>query len=335
MTKTAVNKKSEKTFWERNRDSGGYLLKKKVSDIAYRIVRVFLLFGMCFLILQPILNKISISFMAEEDLYNAMVIAVPENFTTDNYRLAAQFMYYGKTFLNTLVVSLSIAILQIAVCTLVGYGFARFEFPLKKFWFACVVLMIIIPPQTLSTSLYLHFQYFDILGIIKLLTGNALNLRGSALPYYLMSLGCMGLKNGLYIFMIRQFFRNIPKELEEAAYVDGCGTLKTFFRIMLPDATPILTSCFLFSFVWQWTDGFYSKTFMGNVSLLSRQLQMIADRLDHYIVFTLHDATGASVGYTNAIVATGTLMVIVPLIVLYLFAQKGFVESLSSSGIKM
>ncbi len=335
MTKTAVNKKSEKTFWERNRDSGGYLLKKKVSDIAYRIVRVFLLFGMCFLILQPILNKISISFMAEEDLYNAMVIAVPENFTTDNYRLAAQFMDYGKTFLNTLVVSLSIAILQIAVCTLVGYGFARFEFPLKKFWFACVVLMIIIPPQTLSTSLYLHFQYFDILGIIKLLTGNALNLRGSALPYYLMSLGCMGLKNGLYIFMIRQFFRNIPKELEEAAYVDGCGTLKTFFRIMLPDATPILTSCFLFSFVWQWTDGFYSKTFMGNVSLLSRQLQMIADRLDHYIVFTLHDATGASVGYTNAIVATGTLMVVMPLIVLYLFAQKGFVESLSSSGIKM
>ena len=335
MTKTAVNKKSEKTFWERNRDSGGYLLKKKVSDIVYRIVRVFLLFGMCFLILQPILNKISISFMAEEDLYNAMVIAVPENFTTDNYRLAAQFMDYGKTFLNTLVVSLSIAILQIAVCTLVGYGFARFEFPLKKFWFACVVLMIIIPPQTLSTSLYLHFQYFDILGIIKLLTGNALNLRGSALPYYLMSLGCMGLKNGLYIFMIRQFFRNIPKELEEAAYVDGCGTLKTFFRIMLPDATPILTSCFLFSFVWQWTDGFYSKTFMGNVSLLSRQLQIIADRLDHYIVFTLHDATGASVGYTNAIVATGTLMVVMPLIVLYLFAQKGFVESLSSSGIKM
>ena len=108
-----------------------------------------------------------------------------------------------------------------------------------------------------------------------------------------------------------------------------------FRSIMLPDATPILTSCFLFSFVWQWTDGFYSKTFMGNVSLLSRQLQMIADRLDHYIVFTLHDATGASVGYTNAIVATGTLMVVMPLIVLYLFAQKGFVESLSSSGIKM
>lgn len=335
MIKSDATVKKQDSFWERNRKSEGYLLKKTISEIAFRIARAFLLFGMCFLILQPILNKISISFMAEEDLYNAMVIAIPEHFTTDNYQLAASFMDYGKTLINTIVVSLTVAVLQIAVCTLVGYGFARFEFPLKKFWFACVILVIVIPPQTISTSLHLHFRYFDILGIFKLLTGDTLNLRGSVLPYYLMSAGCMGLKNGLYIFMIRQFFRNIPKELEEAAYVDGCGTLKTFVRIMLPDATPILTSCFLFSFVWQWTDGFYSKTFLGNIKLLSTQLSMIAERLSAYITMTLGKATGASVGYTNCIVATGTLMVIVPLLILYLFAQKGFVESLSSSGIKM
>ena len=77
----------------------------------------------------------------------------------------------------------------------------------------------------------------------------------------------MGLKNGLYIYMIRQFFRNIPKEMEEAAYVDGCGMLETFVKIMLPDAKPILTSCFLFAFVWQWTDSFYSKMFLGNIKL--------------------------------------------------------------------
>ena len=145
----------------------------------------------------------------------------------------------------------------------------------------------------------------------------------------------MGLKNGLYIYMIRQFFRNIPKELEEAAYVDGCGTLKTFIRIMLPDAKPILTSCFLFSFVWQWTDGFYSGLFLGNISLLSKKVENIGELLSHYIINTLKNPAGASIGYTNCIVATGTLMTIVPLIILYLFAQKGFVESLSSSGIKM
>lgn len=335
MTKKKVAVANQVSFWERNRKSGGYLLQKRIMDIAVIIARAILLFGMCFLILQPLLVKISVSFMEEQDLYNAMVINVPEHFTFLNYQRAHMFMDFNVSFKNTLLTSLSIAILQITVATLVGYGFARFEFPLKKFWFLCVILVIIIPPQTISTSLHLHFRYFDILGLFKLIKGDTINLRGSALPYYLMSAGCMGLKMGLYIFMIRQFFRNIPKELEEAAYVDGCGTLKTFVAIMLPDAKPILTSCFLFSFVWQWTDGFYSKMFMGNMKLLATELAVIADRMDAWTVKVLKIPGGASVGYTNCMVSTGTLMVIVPLLILYLFAQKGFVESLSSSGIKM
>ena len=333
MTKnTAVIREN---FWERNKKSGGFLLKKQAKKVSVSVIRAVLLFGMCFMILQPILNKISISFMAEEDLYNSMVISIPEHFTTANYQLANQFMDYWKTLGNTTLISITIAFLQILVCTVVGYGFARFEFPFKKFWFACVMLTIIIPPQTISTSLYLHFRFFDILGIFKLLTGNTLNLRGSVLPYYLMSAGCIGLKNGLYIYMIRQFFRNIPKDIEEAAYVDGCGTLRTFLQIMLPDAKPILTSCFLFAFVWQWTDGVYSKMFLGNMKLLSTQLTQIGEKLSNYLMYTLGEPSGASVGYTQCIVSTGTLMVILPLLVLYLFAQKGFVESLSSTGIKM
>ena len=339
MSKTNTAKLSLKErnrlYWERNRKSNGYLLKKSMKKASVSICRFILLFGMCFLILQPILNKISISFMAEGDLYDPMIVSIPEHVTAANYKLAATFMHYGETLFNSFIISLTIAIIQIAMSTLVGYGFARFEFPFKKFWFACVMLVIIIPPQTISTALHLHFTYFDIFGLIKLFTGGTISLRGSVLPYYLMSLGCMGLKNGLYIFMIRQFFRTIPKELEEAAYVDGCGTLKTFVKIMLPDAKPILTSCFLFSFVWQWTDGFYSNLFLGSIPLLSTRVTKIGDQLSQYMLVELKAGAGASIGYTNAIVATGTLMTIVPLIVLYLFAQKGFVESLSSSGIKM
>lgn len=333
MTK-AKHKKSN-DFWERNRKSGGYLLQKRIMTTVLSICRFILLFGMCFLILQPILNKISVSFMTEEDLYNPLVFSIPEHFTTDNYKLAAQLMNYGKALKNSLIISLSIAVLQITVCTLVGYGFARFEFPLKNFWFACVMLVILIPPQTISTSLHLHFRFFDVLGLSQLIRGETINLRNSVLPYYLMSATCMGLKNGLYIYMIRQFFRNIPKELEEAAYVDGCGTLKTFIRIMLPDAKPILTSCFLFAFVWQWTDGFYSKMFLGGTNLVSTSLSRIVDSLGAYMQRILGVKTTISVAYSNAILSTGTLMIILPLILLYLFAQKGFVESLSSSGIKM
>ena len=116
MTKEVAIKKKE-SFWERNKKSNGLLLKKRAKSIAISMIRAILLFGMCFMILQPILNKISVSFMAEEDLYNAMVISIPEHFTTANYQLANQFMEYWSTLRNTLLVSFTIAILQIGVCT--------------------------------------------------------------------------------------------------------------------------------------------------------------------------------------------------------------------------
>lgn len=322
-------------FWERNKRSGGYLLRKKIIEIAVSICRFILLFGMCFLILQPILNKISVSFMTEQDLYNPIVTNIPEHFTTANYKMASDVMSYPKALVNSIVISFTIALLQIAVCTLVGYGFARFKFPLKNMWFACVILVILIPPQTIVSSLYLHFRFFDIFGIIKLITGETINLRGSKLPYYLMSATAMGLKNGLYIYMIRQFFRNIPGDMEEAAYVDGCGMLRTFARIMLPQSKPILSSCFLFAFVWQWTDGFYSKMFLGTTPLVSTSLARIVDSLGAYIQRISGIKTTISVAYSNCILSTGTLMIILPLIVIYLFAQRAFVESISATGIKM
>ena len=334
MTKNRENP-DQVSFWERNRRSGGYLLKKKIMGVGVSVCRFLLLFGMCFLILQPILNKISVSFMTESDLYNPVVISMPEHFTTRNYELAGSLMYYSTAVVNSFIISLTIAILQVSMCLLVGYGFARFNFPLKKFWFACVILVILIPPQTIASSLHLHFQYFDILGIIKLTTGKTINLKGSILPYYLMSAGCMGLKSGLYIFLVRQFFRNIPVDMEEAAYIDGCGMLKTFIHIMLPQAKPIVTSCFLFAFVWQWTDGFYSKMFLGNTKLVSTGLSRIVDSLSAYLQRELGAKVTVSIAYSNCILATGTLMIILPLIFLYLFAQRQFVESISSTGIKM
>ena len=97
MTKHKADKTPQMGFWERNRKSGGYLLQKKTKEIAVRIIRAILLFGMCFLILQPILTKISVSFMEEQDLYNAMVINIPEHFTTANYKLCVKFMDYAKS----------------------------------------------------------------------------------------------------------------------------------------------------------------------------------------------------------------------------------------------
>ena len=342
MTKIQVKKFSKNSeYWERNRKSGGYLLQRDIKEVLIKIGRFVLLFGLCFLILQPLLNKVSVSFMTEDDLFNPVVVSIPLHFTLRNYKLAATLMNYGRSFTNSMIISLTIALIQTAMCTIVGYGFARFNFPLKKMWFAFVLALIIIPPQAFSSSLYLHFRYWDFLGIFKLIRGEGLNLRGSVIPYYMLSLTCMGLKNGLYIFLVRQFFRNVPYDLEEAAYVDGCGTLKTFLRIMLPEGKPIITSCFLFAFVWQGTDGFYSKFFLGGkdkTPLVSTSLAGIVDSLGVYIAREqgmVNAQTNVSTTFSNAILATGTLLIILPLLVLYLFAQRAFVESISSTGIKM
>ena len=247
-----------RSFWERNEASNGILLNETIKKYAISVFRAIILFGMCFMIIQPLLNKAALSFMAEQDLYDTTIILIPKHFSISNWKIAVNLLEYDVTLFNTIWVSILVSVIQVAVCCLVGYGFSRFQFPLKRFWFFCVILVIVIPPQTISTSLFLHFRYFN-------LFGQTVNLRGSMLPYIMLCFGCMGLKNGLYIFMIRQFFMGFPFELEEAAYVDGCGPFKTFFRIMVPGAKPIITSCFLFSFVWQWTDSFYSSLFLGRL----------------------------------------------------------------------
>jgi multiple sugar transport system permease protein len=157
----------------------------------------------------------------------------------------------------------------------------------------------------------------------------------------LLSATAMGLKSGLYIFLLRQYFRGVPKELEEAAYVDGCGRFHTFARIMLPDAAPMLTSCFLFSFVWQWTDTLYTTLFLRNYNIMPLALSKLTDGFYSYWASITAAGTGGGVmsqpplAYLQAIVATGMLMTLAPLIILYLIAQRAFVESLSQIGIKM
>lgn len=305
-------------------------MRRMITRFAGSAVIAVILAGLCFIILQPLLNKISISFMAEEDLYDSTIVSIPRNFTLDNYRVAAELMNYGQSLTYTFMLTLINALLQVLAALLVGYGFARYNFPLKNLWFFMVILVIVIPPQTYSAALALEFRYFDIFGIFKLLTGEPLNLSKSAAPLLLLGITCTGLKCGIYIFLFRQYFRNIPKDLEEAAYLDGCGTTRTLFKIMLPDAMPLATSCFLFSFVWQWTDNYFSSLLMKNSNLLPVQLSALQTSL---IYFTRPERPSGA--YQNAMNATGTLMLLIPVIVVYLIAQKKFVESLSSTGVKM
>ena len=321
-------------FWTRNRRSEGYLLKRRIKEIVVSVVRALLMFGLCFMIIQPMLTRFSMSLMEEKDLYDSTIILLPRHVTLDNYRIVADLTSFPESMINTLWISIVISICQVVAATLVAYGFARYEFLLKKFWFACVVLLIIIPPQTIQTSLYITFAQFDLFGIIKALTGDTVNLRSSMAPYVIMSLTCMGLKNGLFIYMMRQYFKNVPMSLEEAAYVDGCGTMHTFVKIMLPDAVPTIASCFLFSFVWQWTDLFYSRNFLTSYRTFAVQMSTMVSRMGRYFSSDATQSVIVPNGRRLQLISIAVLFCCIPLIILYCFTQRTFVESLAMTGSK-
>ncbi|MBO2517729.1 MAG: carbohydrate ABC transporter permease [Clostridiales bacterium] len=321
-----------------------YAIKRGIKKWGISIFRGLLLFGLCFMIIQPMITRLLTSIMEEKDLYDSTIVLLPRNVTTDNYMHVANMTSFPESMINTLWLSLLVALCQILSTTLVAYGFARYDFPLKKFWFALVIAVIIIPPQTISSSLYTTFANFDFpiiwnaitqKGIIRGITGNAVNLRGSIVPYIAMSLTCMGLKNGLYIFMLRQYFKGVPKSLEEAAYVDGCGTMHTFVKIMLPDAVPIIASCFLFAFVWQWTDVFYARSFVPNqMHVYAKELSTIVSKMSHYFNAGQETAMVVPAGRQQQLISVGVVICAVPLIILYIFTQKTFVQSLAMTGSK-
>ena len=314
--------------------ANGHVIRRRAMNALAVAARLLLVFGLCFLILQPLLSKISISFMSEKELYDTTVINIPRQPILSNYKLVAELMSYSKSFFNSIWVSTVVAVLQTMAATLVGYGFARFKFPFQKLLFGLVLLTIVIPPQTILTSLYLYFRYFDLFGLMTLIWGGPINLLNTVSPYLLMVTGCMGLKSGLYIYLLRQFFRGMPKELEEAAYVDGSNALRTFASIMLPDALPMITSCFLFAFVWQWTDSFYATLFFRNVPLMAVSLGALTERFRNYWVVSLGMVGLPPLSLLQVVLSTGTLMTVGPLLLIYMFAQRGFVESVSTSGIK-
>ena len=208
--------------------------KKGILGLAQFVVIV----GICYVIVAPILGILVSSFMSDGDAYNPMVYMIPTAPTFQKYKTVIARLNYFPTMGRDLLYTLSLMVIQVLICSMVGYGFARFNFPFKKLLFACVVVMIVIPTNTIMLPLYMTFKNFNPFGLATLINGKSINLLGTPVPMYIMTfLGC-GLRSGLYIYIFNQFFRGLPKEIEEAAFVDGAGVWYTYFRIMLMNAMP-------------------------------------------------------------------------------------------------
>ena len=296
----------------------------------WSFVRLVLIAGLSFLILYPILQKIYTAIKYKDDLYSPIVVWVPINYSWDNFKQAIMIMDYWETLVNTFTLSISTTILTVISCALAGYGFARLKFKGSNLLFAGVILTILVPPSTILIPLYLNLKDFTLLGLIPLLTGKSANLLNTYWPFILTALTANSLKAGLYIFIFRQFFRGIPKEVEEAAYIDGAGVGRTFSRIMLPNAIPAIITVLLFSFVWQWNDSFFTTTYLSSGKVMSVQLSALPYNLNNIVS---GGSSQADPFYLSMVQDTGILLAILPLIIIYFFVQRYFVEGIERTGI--
>lgn len=299
----------------------------KLKSFLVNLGRWILIIGISYIILGPIITIVSKSFMSIEDAYSPLVFIIPITGTLENLVSAYTNMEYLKMMGNTFVLVGILMVLQIMIAAVVGYGFARFQFPFKNLLFAGVILTIIVPTHTIMVPLYTQFRYFDIFNLITLFTGEeGISLIGSKVPIILLTLTGNGLRSGLYIYIFRQFFRGLPKEIEEAALIDGAGVFKTFGTVMLPNARPSIVTVMLFSMVWQYNDTFFASLFMPNSNLVSQELTTLAGYLS--TIGKIYDPT-----QVDLVVNAAILMSILPIILIYVLLQRFFVEGIERSGI--
>lgn len=306
-----------------------YNKRQRAIGAVWPVFRFIILFGLCFVILYPLIFMLSTAFRPNDQMNDPSIIWLPKNFTLDNIRDVWGVMKFDKTLVNTVVLNLVASMLQVITCSLTGYGFARFNFKGKNILFGLVVLMIIVPPQITTIPLYMQFHAFKPSFLAKLLTGGNTSLIDSYWTMYLPALFANGIRAGLFIFIFRQFFRGLPKELEDAAYLDGCSPLGTYVRIMIPNARQSFLTVFLFSIVWYWNDYYVSSSFFTNNNTVALMLKNLGTSL------TMQLFKNNSVPARQLIVwlEAGCLLSITPILVMYVFLQRYFVEGIEKSGL--
>ena len=299
--------------------------KKRLREIIWPFFRFFILFGLGFVILYPLIYMLSCAFRESSDMTDLTVMWITRHYTLDIIRETISAMDFGNTLLNTLKLNIGCSVVQVISCAITGYGFARFKFRGKSIMFGIVIMMILVPAQIISLPLYTQFRYFGIKGIFSI------NLIDSMACMYLPAATGNGIRSGLMILIFRQFFRGMPKELEDAAYLDGCSPFGTFLRVMMPNALSSLLTVFLFSVVFYWNDYYVSSTFFTNNKTVSLMLKNLSSQLS---LMLFNDAT-VQISAREQIVwmEAGCLISIMPILIMYIFLQKYFTEGIERSGI--
>lgn len=317
-----------------------YLFKKKSKKVILKIITTVLILGLCFTIIYPILKLVPVVFSSIEELGNPNVIWLPLEKSFVSFKAAIRFILPSgfMTMAKSVLYAAGIMVIQIFFSAMVGYALARVNFWGRNLVFFLVILVFLLPRQSLLLSQYIFFNHFDVLGIMNLFTkAGEVNLINNPAVLVILAVFGFGVNQSLFIFLFSQFFKNIPKELEEAALIDGCGFYKTYFRIMIPNAVPIISTVAILSFVWNYGDTYYTNYFSPNGGFLSTLLSTTFNSANKEYVMnavqTWYDVPLVPDMAFDAVKQAAVLIYLIPLLIVYLIGQRKLVENLENSGL--
>lgn len=307
--------------------------RAQVGHGAFLLFRTLFFIGMIYVLLFPLLVMLSRSLRAAVDMYNPAVVWIPQHFTLDNFREAIKFLDYVPSVLRTGRIALLCTVFSMISCSMAGYSLGRFQIKGRGVFTVLAIVTIIVPIQAYIIPLFFQFRFFDWFSVGKLFSllgvNLSVNLVNGEWPYYILAIFGMGLRSGLFIWIFMHFFQSMPRELDDASRIDGCGEAGTFIRIMLPNALSPYLVTFVLSLVWYWNDTVYSGVLSRNKPLLATNLNNIrALLLANWGGASRGDGTGESV-----MIFSAALLFILPPLIVYLIVQRYFMQSVERAGI--
>lgn len=309
--------------------------ERRMGKLLFVIFRIAFLICVGYIVIYPLFHMLTTSIQSKYAFLNSTRIWIPNDLNIKgNYQTAILCLDYATSLISTFKNELIAALIQVGSCAIAAYGFARFEFKGKRLKLALLVLTIIVPDTMLlipRMASYSHLDFLGLLGLLNRFTGIDLRPRilNTVLTFWLPALFGVGLKSGMLIYIYIQFFKGLPKELEEAAWVDGAGPVRTFLSIAIPSSGVVIITVTIFSVIWHWNDSVLGGLYLTDEYPLAVQITRLQALLGNKagLLFGPRDPE------SMAIVMAACVLFVAPMLIMYMILQKWFIESIDRVGI--
>ncbi len=306
-----------------------YKVKRLSVKTFVTIFRLLILISIGYVVIYPFMYMVTSAFRTGDSYYDPTITWLTTKVTMSNFTTVFKGMDYLNALKNTLVYEIVSAVIQLMSCAVAAYGFARFDFKEKKYLWIFLYLTILLPAQATMLPTYINYSHLDVFGILgKIYEATGTDLRISLINtpfvFYLPALFGVGLRSGIIIFIYIQFFKGLPKELEEAAWIDGCGPFKTFLSVVIPSSGVVFLTVTIFSVIWHWNEYFLSVLYFQTERPLAVALSNIGNELE-----------SRGLAYISAASPTSAacLLFIAPVLIMFILLQKKFIQSIDRVGI--